>query len=155
MNTWPLDYPDQLSGKKCPLCQEGRPNEIGKRIRFFSCAIADAYLHRHGVQRGYVALIWRGRHVVDPTELSPDEGLAFWKAMIRVSTAMQIVYQPIKMNYQILGNRVAHLHWLIAPRFHDDVAPGDPIPGTGYHDFPEDEVLQDVHRLKDALRRIP
>lgn len=57
MNTWPRDYHDQLAGLACPLCDEGHPDEIGMRLRFFTCPIADAYLHRHGVQPGYVALI--------------------------------------------------------------------------------------------------
>ncbi len=154
MSGWPLDYDAQLTGVHCPLCNEGRPEEIGMRIRFFSCTVADAYLHRHGVQRGYVALIWRGRHVVDPTELAVEEGLAFWNAMLQVSAAMQTVYQPLKMNYQLLGNRMAHLHWLIAPRFRHDIAPGDPLPGAGYHDFPEEQVQEDIRQLRDALIHI-
>lgn len=75
--------------------------------------------------------------------------------MLRGSHAMQLVYQPLKMNYQLLGNRAAHLHWLIAPRFQDDIAPGDPLPGSGYHDFPEEEVRQDIRRLQEALTRLP
>jgi diadenosine tetraphosphate (Ap4A) HIT family hydrolase len=155
MGTWPADYQEQLSGVTCSLCAEGRPQETTGRIRFFSSDVADGYLHLHGVQRGYTALIWRGWHVVDPTELSEAEGAAFWRDMVRVGRAMQVVYQPLKMNYQLLGNRVAHLHWLIAPRFVDDVAPGDPLPGSGYHDFPENEVRREVARLRDALAQLP
>lgn len=64
---------------------------------------------------------------------------------------MQAVYRPLKMNYQLLGNRYAHLHWIVAPRFIDDVAPGDPLPGSGYHDFPEDEVRREVALLREVL----
>jgi diadenosine tetraphosphate (Ap4A) HIT family hydrolase len=67
---------------------------------------------------------------------------------------MQLVYRPLKMNYQLLGNRIPHLHWLIAPRFEDDVAPGDPLPGHGYHAFPEDRVRQEVARLREALAQL-
>lgn len=148
---WPSDYQAQLSGTNCILCEEGRPEESGSRIRFYRSVTADGYLHRHGVQRGYVVVIWRGRHVVEPTDLSDEEAAAFWNDLMRVSRAMQEVYRPLKMNYQLLGNRIAHLHWILAPRFIDDVAPGDPLPGSEYHTFPEDEVQGDVTALQKAL----
>ena len=148
---WPSDYQAQLSGTNCILCEEGRPAESGPRIRFYHSATADGYLHRHGVQQGYVVVIWRGRHVVEPTDLTDEEAAAFWSDMIRVSRAMQEVYRPLKMNYQLLGNRIPHLHWILAPRFLDDVAPGGPLPGSEYHTFPEDEVQRDITALRKAL----
>lgn len=154
MGTWPLDYQEQLSGTHCILCTEGRPEETGSRIRFYSSATADGYLHLRGVQRGYVVVIWRGRHVVEPTDLVDAEATNFWFDMVRVSRAMQEVYRPLKMNYQLLGNRIAHLHWILAPRFFDDVAPGDPLPSSGYHLFPEDEVRWEVAALRKALEQV-
>jgi len=77
--------------------------------------------------------------------------MAFWFDMLLVSRAMQVVYRPLKMNYQLLGNRLPHLHWLLAPRFVDDVAPGDPLPGHGYHDFPEDMVRREVALLREVV----
>ena len=151
MNAWPLDYREQMSGAACSVCAEGRPEETEGRIRFFSSEWSDGYLHLRGVQRGYAAVIWRGRHVVEPTELSEAEVTAFWFDVLRVSRAMQVVYRPLKMNYQLLGNRLPHLHWLLAPRFLDDVAPGDPLPGSGYHDFPEDAVRREVALLRELL----
>jgi hypothetical protein len=62
--------------------------------------------------------------------------------------------EQLKINYQLLGNRYAHLHWIVAPRFVDDVAPGDPLPGSGYHDFPEDEVRREVALLRAALAQM-
>jgi diadenosine tetraphosphate (Ap4A) HIT family hydrolase len=153
MSTWPVSYREQLSGSDCRLCAEGRPEEINGRIRFFSSKWTDAYLHLRGVQRGYVAVIWRGRHVVEPTSLTKDEAIAFWFDLLQVGRAMQSVYCPLKMNYQLLGNRIPHLHWLVAPRFLDDVAPGDPLPGAGYHDFSEEKVRREVALLRQALKQ--
>lgn len=155
MRTWPVDYHEQLSGTICTLCAEGRPEESGSRIRFYASTTADGYLHRHGIQRGYVVVIWRGRHVVEPTELSDAEAVAFWLDMMRVSRAMQQVYRPLKMNYQLLGNRIAHLHGILAPRFLDDVAPGDPLPGSGYHTFAEDTIQREVAALREAVAQLP
>lgn len=151
MSAWPLGYQEQLSGAACSLCAEGRPEEIEGRIRFFSSKWSDGYLHLRGVQRGYAVVIWRGRHVVEPTELSEEEATAFWFDLLRVGRVMQVVYRPLKMNYQLLGNRVPHLHWLVAPRFWDDVAPGDPLPGSGYQEFPEEAVRREVAQLRALL----
>jgi diadenosine tetraphosphate (Ap4A) HIT family hydrolase len=151
MATWLVNYQEQLSGIGCPLCAEGRPDEISDRIRFFSSEWSDGYLHLRGVQRGYAAVIWRGRHVAEPTELSDGEASAFWFDVLQIGRAMQLVYRPLKMNYQLLGNRIPHLHCLVAPRFLEDVAPGDPLPGSGYHDFPEDAVRREVTMLRELL----
>jgi diadenosine tetraphosphate (Ap4A) HIT family hydrolase len=153
MSAWPLDYREQLTGMACSLCAEGRPEETEGRIRFFSSEQSDGYLHLRGVQRGFAVVIWRGRHVVEPTELSELEATAFWLDVLRVGRAMEAVYRPLKMNYQLLGNRVPHLHCLVAPRFWEDVAPGDPLPGSGYVDFPEDDVRRDVKVLQGLLEK--
>jgi diadenosine tetraphosphate (Ap4A) HIT family hydrolase len=89
--------------------------------------------------------------VVEPTELSEEEATAFWFDLVRVGRAMQVVYRPLKMNYQLLGNRVPHLHWLVAPRFWDDVAPGDSLPGSGYQGFTEEAVRREVTQLRAVL----
>jgi diadenosine tetraphosphate (Ap4A) HIT family hydrolase len=153
MSSWPLDYREQLSGAACSLCAEGRPEETAGRIRFFASQWSDGYLHLRGVQRGYAAVIWRGDHVVEPTDLPAAEAAAFWFDVLRVGRAMQVVYRPLKMNYQLLGNRIPHLHCLLAPRFWEDVAPGDPLPGSGYIDFPEDEVRREVALLRGLLAK--
>jgi diadenosine tetraphosphate (Ap4A) HIT family hydrolase len=154
MAAWPPDFHEHLAGVGCPLCTEGRPDEVAGRIRFYASQYTDGYLHLHGVQRGYAALIWRGRHVVEPTNLAAVEAAAFWHDLLLVGRAMQIVYAPLKMNYQLLGNRIPHLHWLLAPRFEDDIAPGDPLPGSGYHDFPETDVRREVAMLRDVLAEL-
>src|SRR4026207_8395 len=85
MSTWPVNYREQLSGSACSICAEGRPEEIDGRIRFFSSMWSDGYLHLRGVQRGYAAVIWRGKHVVEPTELAQEEAVAFWFDVLQVS----------------------------------------------------------------------
>ena len=73
--------------------------------------------------------------MVEPTDLSEVEASAFWFDVLRVGRAMQVAYRPLKMNYQLLGNGVPHLHWLVAPRFWEDVAPGGPCQRLGMSTF--------------------
>lgn len=89
---------------------------------------------------------------MEPTELSEVEASQFWLEVLQVAKAMQTHYQPLKMNYQLLGNGEPHLHWLLAPRFLNDAAAGKPLPVEGYIAFPESEVRQDALALQTLLR---
>lgn len=151
MDGWPARYSERLSGSSCPLCEEGRPVETPDRILFFADECYDAYLSLRGVQRGYAVVIWRGAHVVEPTDLSEDDASLFWLGVLRVARAMRIYFRPLKMNYQILGNGQPHLHCLVAPRFWKDIAPGKPLPAIGYKDFSESEVRRDGRALHGIL----
>ncbi len=88
----------------------GSSRENTRESCFFSSELSDGYLHRHGVQRGFATLIWRGRHAVDPTELTSQEAAGFWADLLQVSRIMQLHFRPLKMNYQLLGNGGPHLH---------------------------------------------
>jgi len=65
---------------------------------------ADAYLQRVEVQRGYTVVIWRGRHVSEPTELDDAETAGYWAEVLAVVRALITAYKPLKMNYETLGN---------------------------------------------------
>lgn len=128
MSDWPADWDVRLAGKDCPMCAEGRP-EVGHggSARIFSGARSDAYLVRVDVgQRGYAVVIWRGGHVADPTELSEADAATYFAEVLRVARAIERYYRPIKMNIEMLGNSVPHLHTHVVPRYRDDGSPGHP-----------------------------
>jgi diadenosine tetraphosphate (Ap4A) HIT family hydrolase len=115
------------------MCAEGRPDETPFGVRFFAGAVADAYLQRAAIQRGYTIVTWRSRHVAEPTELEADEAAAYWLELLRVARALEEHFEPVKLNYDVLGNSMPHLHTHVIPRYADDPRPGWPFP------FPEDE----------------
>ena len=133
------------------MCEQGRPEETPWGIRFFAGEVADAYLQREKVQRGYTVVIWRGRHVVEPTELSRDEAAQYWLELLEVGRRLERELRPVKMNYEVLGNALPHLHTHVMPRYADDPKPEWPFPyPDGDRDaFPEDQLRRDV----EALRR--
>ena len=88
---------------------------------------ADGYIGRHPVRPGYTFVIWTGRHVTEPSELSPEETAGFWSEVARVAEAVEAQYQPAKMNWLHLGNGVPHLHVHLVPRPHDDARAGHPL----------------------------
>jgi diadenosine tetraphosphate (Ap4A) HIT family hydrolase len=130
---WPDSFYALRRGEGCAMCSEGRPEETDYGAGCFAGDVADAYLQRAGIQRGYTSVIWRGRHVVEPTELGPEEAAQYWRELLEVGRAIETALEPVKLNYDILGNSLPHLHTHVIPRYADDPKPGWPFP------FPEDD----------------
>ncbi len=130
---WPETFYRMKLGENCPFCAQGRPDSTNDGTRFFHGEVSDAYLRRSNIQPGLSIVVWRGRHVAEPTELTEKESVAYWREVLRVGRAIEEFMKPVKMNYNILGNSVPHLHTHIVPRYEDDPRAGWPFP------FPEEE----------------
>jgi diadenosine tetraphosphate (Ap4A) HIT family hydrolase len=150
---WPEEFYELHRGVGCPMCAEGRPDATPHGIRFFAGEVADAYLRRTSIQRGLSVVVWRGRHVAEPSELSDEEAATYMREVFTVGRAIEQVMQPVKMNYNLLGNSLPHLHTHVVPRFADDPKPGWPFPFPEVEPeaFPEDELQRGVHALRAAF----
>jgi hypothetical protein len=84
------------------MCAKGRPDDDGFGIRIQAARYSDAYLQRADMQRGYTLVIWRGRHVVEPTELEAAEAAEYWLEVLRVAEALQRYYRPLKMRVSVM-----------------------------------------------------
>lgn len=47
--------------------------------------------------------------------------------MAQVAEAVFRGFTPRKLNYELLGNSVSHLHWHLFPRYDDDLNPQWPV----------------------------
>lgn len=109
------------------MCSDGRPDERSEGVRFASGAFGDAYLKRSGPAAGYSTVLFRGRHVVaDPTELTLEGTPGFWQVVRRAARAIDAVFAPCDINYQLLGNAVPHVHAHVIPRYLNDPDPERP-----------------------------
>jgi diadenosine tetraphosphate (Ap4A) HIT family hydrolase len=114
------------------MCAEGRPDTTHDGVRWFAGTRADAYLRRCAPTAGYTIVVWRGRHVAEPTELDDAEWQDFWHDVIAVARVLEAHYRPAKVNYQILGNGIPHLHVHLVLRHDDDPAPNRPLPPSAW-----------------------
>lgn len=102
---------------------------------------------------GTCALFFR-RHAVELHDLSAEEGAAFMRDVQRVSRALMAATGAVKMNCEVHGNTIPHLHVHLYPRY-----PGDPFENRPIDPRlppPEDntvEVAAIKQRLVDALVR--
>lgn len=136
------------------MCAAGRPDETRFGIRIFAGSVSDAYLQRSSIQRGYTIVVWRGRHVAEPTELTGDEATRYWLEVLRVARALEDHLRPVKVNYNVLGNSVPHLHTHVIPRYAIDPRPGwpFPFPEKDAPPFDESALRSDVQALRGLLR---
>jgi diadenosine tetraphosphate (Ap4A) HIT family hydrolase len=99
---------------------------------------------------GYACVVSK-RHVVEPFELDEPQFSAFWAESMSVAAALSELLRPSKMNYEIHGNTIAHLHLHLYPRFAGDPFQGRPIDGRST------SVLRspdDIARLQAAIADI-
>jgi diadenosine tetraphosphate (Ap4A) HIT family hydrolase len=82
--------------------------------------VSSAVLARNQICRGYCILIYNKGHYTELFQLSKEEQTAFMQDVVTISRAIYEAFHPKKMNYELLGNAVPHLHWHIIPRRETD-----------------------------------
>jgi diadenosine tetraphosphate (Ap4A) HIT family hydrolase len=120
MSGWPDDWQERKAGRDCALCAT-----LGRGDNAHTVSVAELPHSQVGLERrsrlpGYCIVVWKGRHVAEPTALDPEDAAGYWTDVVE--------FRPVKLNYLTLGNWVPHLHTHVLPRYLDDPAPGGPIP---------------------------
>jgi diadenosine tetraphosphate (Ap4A) HIT family hydrolase len=110
------------------------------------------YLNEDQYFPGWVFVVLK-RHAVELYDLDARERAALIEDVNRVAQALAQVYHPVKMNYELLGNQVPHIHWHLVPRLADDPEPRWPV-WRAQHDpkpLPGDEVARRIAQIRAAL----
>ena len=76
---------------------------------------------------------------------------AFWSESMSVAAALNELVRPLKMNYEIHGNTLPHLHLHLFPRFAGDPFEGRPIDGRS---SAFERSIEDIERLRAAVARL-
>lgn len=150
MARWNTDDWDALcDGNSCPICLQGKPHHVVAELKasFVTC-------QSNGPMRGYCCVVSK-RHVVELHDLTVHEGAFFMDDVQRTSRAISELTAAVKMNYEIHGNTIPHLHLHIFPRYRGDPFEGRPIDPSLVQSSPyaEGEFDQFVLMLKDHLQR--
>jgi diadenosine tetraphosphate (Ap4A) HIT family hydrolase len=108
----------------CVMCD--RYGAAGGALHVADLEQSRVFLHEDQFFPGYVLLVLR-RHVTELYDLTAAERASLMEEVSRVAQALARVFRPVKMNYELLGNLVPHIHWHVVPRLRTDPAPGAPI----------------------------
>ncbi|CAN5152770.1 HIT family protein [soil metagenome] len=113
--------------KQCLICE--RINTIKDHSNlFYVTELTSGYvvMGDHQFYKGY-ALLLSKEHKKELHELSFINRQYFLADMAILAEAIYKVFHPNKLNYELLGNEISHLHWHIFPRYNNDPKPTLPI----------------------------
>ncbi len=97
----------------CPMCRRW---EEEKDLRIIELPHSYVTLNRDQYFPGYT-LLFTKHHVTELFHLDRNVRSDLMEEVSAVAEALYATYAPAKINYELLGNMVPHIHWHIVPRF--------------------------------------
>lgn len=117
----PSEWAARRTPEGCVICSADGPlHVIAEFETCWATAAPEAPLP------GYVCVVAHG-HYNEPFEMPADERTSFWRDVMTIAAAVNEFVQPVKMNYEIHGNTLPHVHVHLFPRQPDDPFVGGPI----------------------------
>jgi diadenosine tetraphosphate (Ap4A) HIT family hydrolase len=135
-----------MDERSCPICSHAnhRPNDVVADL-----GVAWVTAGASAPLPGYACVVAK-RHVVEPYELPEQERAEFWEACMIAAKGLADLFQPMKMNYEIHGNTIPHLHMHLYPRY-----AGDPYEGRSIDNQARfTRTAGDVDRIAQAIRAV-
>lgn len=116
--------------------------------------ITKAYLFDDQFFPGWTVLVLN-RHASELFDLTQDERSRLIEEVSEVALALTMAFEPVKINYELLGNQLPHIHWHIIPRLTGDPAPREAV-WTVTHEpnlLPPDELYKRISLLRAHLKK--
>jgi diadenosine tetraphosphate (Ap4A) HIT family hydrolase len=137
--------------QNCSICQ--RIDEI-ELYPYFVAELETGYVILGNTQffRGYT-LFYCKPHAYELHELAPDFKMQFLIEMSAVAEAVFKCFEVKKLNYELLGNGMPHLHWHLFPRHADDPRPHGPVYHIDMNIWRSDKFRPDPEE-RDRLKRM-
>lgn len=129
----------------CPMCRRW---EDDRDLRIIELKHSLVVLNRDQFFPGYT-LLFTKRHVTELFHLEQGERAELTEEVSRVAKALNDVFCPSKINYELLGNMVPHIHWHIVPRFS-----GDPLWPRPIWAEPHQELHLEAAEYQDRIELI-
>lgn len=105
----------------CPLCLKVADLDRQAPVELvWTFPLSAVLLGAWQYYRGYCVLVLR-KHATELSALSAEERRQFLEEMSLTARAIELAFRPKKMNYEMLGNQVPHMHWHLIPRYPDDL----------------------------------
>jgi diadenosine tetraphosphate (Ap4A) HIT family hydrolase len=138
-----------INDSNCSICIH-----LGEKSPFEVKVFSDSvlYLNEDQFFKGYCILEYK-RHAKELFDLTDEARNLYIKHLSLAAKALQKAFNPDKINYELLGNKVPHLHWHIIPRFKEDPAWSDPVWSMPHDPLkpPADRINQFVSDIQKYL----
>jgi diadenosine tetraphosphate (Ap4A) HIT family hydrolase len=109
-----------MSDATCPFCEKlGHLADLPSGEVVWEFPHSVAFLGRWQYFTGYCVLVSR-THATELSHLPTDQRHGYLDEMCLLAKAIEDCFAPDKLNYELLGNQVPHLHWHLFPRMASD-----------------------------------
>lgn len=133
----------------CPMCRRWEDDE---ELRIAAFEHSYAILNRDQYFPGYTLLFTR-QHATELFHLDRAVRTELMEEVSAVAAALSAAFNPDKINYELLGNMVPHIHWHLVPRFATEPLWPRPIWAEAHEEsllHPE-EYRQRIEAIRMAL----
>ena len=115
--------------------------------------LSRVFLHDDQFFPGWTVLVFQS-HATELFHLARAERIQLIEEVTLVAKVLARTYEARKVNYELLGNQVPHIHWHIIPRLAADPASLEPVWRVRHEPIPlTGSTLQaEVQRLRQAIR---
>ena len=129
----------------CPMCRKWHDDAELRIAELDHCYVT---LNRDQFFPGY-CFVFSKEHVTELFHLDLQTRQSVIEEVNRVAETLHDVFRPTKMNYELLGNMVPHMHWHLVPRFETDPLWPKPIWSE-----PHDEVHLSAAEYEERIELI-
>lgn len=121
-------------------------------LRIVELKYSYVILNRDQFFPGYT-LLFSKSHVTELFYLDREVRVGLMEEVSRVAKAVYEAFSPAKINYELLGNMVPHIHWHIVPRFASEPLWPRPIWAEPHDELllAPDEYEKQVKKIRGAL----
>ena len=129
----------------CPMCTKWLDEPDLRIAELNRCYVL---LNRDQFFPGYT-FVFPKEHVTELFHLDRQAREEVMEEVTGVAAALYKVFHPTKMNYELLGNMVPHMHWHLIPRF-----AADPLWPRPIWSEPHEPVILKSEEYADRIERI-
>lgn len=117
------------------------------------CGLTKAYLFEDQFFAGWTVLVLK-EHLSELFDVSKDARGMLMEEVAHVAQTLAQVFEAKKINYELLGNQVPHIHWHLIPRLKSDPDPLKPVWCVPHEPvrLSTEQLAEQVDRLRAALR---
>jgi diadenosine tetraphosphate (Ap4A) HIT family hydrolase len=138
-----------MNNNNCPMCSRW---DSDADLRIAELPHSYVILNRDQFFPGYT-LLFTKVHATELFHLDRDARTGLMEELSSVAEALCTIYTPAKINYELLGNMVPHIHWHIVPRFTSEPLWPRPIWAEPHEELSlsPDEYRQRIEIIRSTL----
>ena len=138
-----------MTAPNCPICSRWEDDSDLRITEFEHTYIV---LNRDQFFPGYTLLLTK-THVTELFHLERKVRTELMENVSLVAQALFAVFQPTKINYELLGNMAPHIHWHLVPRFANEPLWPRPIWSEPHQEYflSSPDYSQRIELIRKAL----